>query len=417
MKFIKKVIWWWITLCRACSPLFDIFIIKYLAKRRGNIIIEKIPMSIKEYCNIRGECYKVIEDAQARLVYEPPYFDGSSGGEHWFRAPEMYVAELKNVVVHGGTGLMLTEKNALTDVCNNDVENRVKYTSGLIVRGSKEKFYLEVTKDVDEVEFAVNLCGLAAFNYYHLTFEILSRYAYVAGYLVKNDITILLDEDARKYIQCQELIDMIIGDVSIRFLNEGKRICCKKVIYPSMNTWMPMNVRRKYDFRLSDNLIAESAIKNIRQATEKYRKEKRERKLFVSRKNMAFSRIKNEVEVASLFEQAGYEIVCTEELSLIEQIEIFSSASSIVSASGAALTNIVYCNPGTVFGCIIPKKYNFCIYSSIAYMVGCRILFFDAEVVKTGPAISAEQYKVDLKDCRKYINRLDDLMNKNCDIE
>lgn len=388
-------------------PPLDILRINYFAWKRSNIILKFNPISFAEYCEVSGDRITIVEDAQARSVYQPEYFPQGDEKEYEFNSPAVYIAELKNVTVHGSSGLVFTEKKVLTDISANDTENRVQYRSGTIRRGNKKYFYVETSKDVDELDEAINLCGFAASNYYHLTLEILSRYEYVRRYVGDRNIPVLLDEDARRFPQYVELIGKVLADAKVIFVPEYKRIKCKNLIYPSMNTWMPMNVRKRNDFRIADNLIAHSAITNIQKAAKEYRLSQGDRKIFISRKNASFSRIVNESEVAQLFKDNGYDVVCTEALTYRQQVELFSSARCIVGATGAAFTNVIYCNPGTVFGCIIPRKYEFCIYSSIAHMVSCKELFLDAKVCRRDRAMSAEQYRVDMAECRQYINRLD----------
>ena len=412
IKSIKKIAWSIIDACGVVFPIIDIWKIKRYVRRRGNTLLICVPCSIKKYCDTHNDEYHVVEKAQKRIVFEPAFFEQSECEEHYCEAKEIYVAELKDVVIHGGTGLITAEDIVLTDVCENDTENRVLYTFGKILRGSRKAFYIEVCSEIDEMDTVINLCGLASFNYYHLTFEILSRFEYIKDRIDKDNVTVLLDESAGKYSQYRDLIHAVIGNAKVRYVKETERVFCRKVIYPSMNTWMPMNVRKKDLFRISDNLIAESAILNIKKATEKYRKKRTGKRVFVSRKNTEYSRISNEDEVVKLFKKAGFEVACTEELSFQQQIELFSSASCIVGASGAALTNLVYCNPGTVFGCIIPREYRFCIYSSIAYMMGCNVLFLDAEIVKADKYISTEQCKVDLDVCNRYIIQLSSMIEK-----
>ena len=408
-RSIKYLVWISVCIVRKIFPPFDIFCIKYLAKKNGNKIVRLEPKPIKEYCvESRGKV-TIVEEGQNRGVYEPAYYLKSNDKEYLVESQEIYIAEMTDVTVHGGTGIIITENYALTDIVANDVDNRVKYEAGAIRRGRKKTFYIEMDKNVESIERAISLCGLASSNYYHLTFEILSRYEYVKKILGENDVWVLLGEDARKYPQYEELINCVLKGVHIKYIPQYKGIRCKKLIYPSMNTWMPMNVMRKYDFRISDNCIAESAVSNIRKATKDIRIDiaDKDNKIFISRKNSQLSRVVNEKEVAALFERKGYKIVCTEDFGYEEQVRLFSSASCIVGASGAALTNLVYCNKGTVFGCIIPQKYKFCIYSSIAHMVGCKCLYLDAKVTKMGTAISTEQYMVDLDQCYGYIDELE----------
>lgn len=406
---IRRVIYYVINKLRVLLPPVDVLMIRYLAKQNGDKIIKLKPISVKKYCASSGGSIVTVEETKQRVVYEPPYYPDDEGTEHSFISNEIYYADLSNVTVHGGTGLVIAGRNVLTDICENDTENRVKYTCFTIKKGSKRAFYLEINDNLEEIDVAVNLCGLASWNYYHLTFEILSRYEYIRTIIEKENIVVLLDEWAKKYSQYEDLIKCVLRNADIKYVPTNTRIYCKKLIYPSMNTWMPINVRKKDQFRISDNLIAESAIENIRNATEHLRSEQSDLKIFISRKNATYSRIKNEEEVAELFKEAGYRIVCTEDLSFKEQIELFSSASCIVGASGAALTNLVYCNPETVFGCIIPKEYGFCIYSSIAHMVGCKVLFLDTKISGTGQSIAAEQWLVDLNECKGYIKELQEM--------
>ncbi|WP_022756270.1 glycosyltransferase family 61 protein [Butyrivibrio fibrisolvens] len=413
VSYSKKALNYLVSIGMQVCPPFDIICLHYLAKKRSNTILKLKPISFAKYCQMENGRIVIVEKEQERNVYQPQYFPRGEAKEYNFKSHPIYIAELQNVIVHGASGLVISDEYALTDISANDVENRVQYKCGSIKRGTKKYFYAEVSNKIEELDEAINLCGLAAFNYYHLTIEILSRYEYVKKYIGDRAIPVLLDEDARRYPQYKELIQMVLKDAKVIYVKPFQRIRCKKLIHPSMNTWMPMNVRKKNDFRISDNLVANSAITNIQQAAEEYRLPKSDRKVFISRKQANFSRIVNEAEVIQLFKDNGYEIVCTEDLTYRQQVELFSSATCVVGASGAALTNVVYCNPGTVFGCIIPRKYEFCIYSSIARMVGCDVLFYDAKIKRQGRAISTEQCIVDIDECRSYIVRLDKMVKNN----
>ena len=227
---------------------------------------------------------------------------------------------------------------------------------------------------------------------------------------------ILLDEGAKKFPQFKELIETVLPAERIVYVPIFSLVNCKEVIYPSMNTWMPLNVKKKDMFRISDNLIAESAVQNIREAASRYIKKKSNRKLYISRRNSVVSRIKNASEVEKLFKEDGFELVCTEDYSYQEQVALFSSACCIVGASGAALTNLIYCNPGTVFGCIIPKQYNFFIYSTIADIVGCKMLFFNPEISKETRYTATDEYHIDIDECEKYIRELNKMDTLTCDM-
>lgn len=70
--------------------------------------------------------------------------------------------------------------------------------------------------------------------------------------------------------------------------------------------------------------------------------------IYLSRKNISVRSILNEDELeASLVEQ-GFKVIYPEELSFLEQVNIFSNAKVIISSSGSALTNVVFCNQDVI---------------------------------------------------------------------
>jgi hypothetical protein len=74
----------------------------------------------------------------------------------------------------------------------------------------------------------------------------------------------------------------------------------------------------------------------------------RTRKIFVSRLHDTSKRVLvNRDEVEELFQQAGFEIVDPEKLTIVEQIRLFASAVFVAGESGAGMANIGFCDPGT----------------------------------------------------------------------
>ena len=78
------------------------------------------------------------------------------------------------------------------------------------------------------------------------------------------------------------------------------------------------------------------------------------RKVFISRQFTGMRRILNEEALREALRQRGFEIIVLEKLPLAEQMAVFAEADVIISPHGAGLTNVIFCNAGTLLIEIFP---------------------------------------------------------------
>jgi hypothetical protein len=99
---------------------------------------------------------------------------------------------------------------------------------------------------------------------------------------------------------------------------------------------------------------------------------KSEKKLYICRRKDEGRHVDNEAEVWNLLSSMNYERVYPEELSVLDQAKLFSSAKVIISPHGAALANLIFCNKE----CRVIELFN-SIYFSALYWNICNIMKLD----------------------------------------
>jgi len=72
-----------------------------------------------------------------------------------------------------------------------------------------------------------------------------------------------------------------------------------------------------------------------------------EKYVYISRGKGDSRSFSNEKELVDLLESKGFDVIDPQRKSVVEQAEYFSNAKVIIAAHGAALTNAVFCKPGT----------------------------------------------------------------------
>ena len=369
-------------------------------------------ISARECCEKNNWSYVVIERAVTRKVCKPCYFEKCEETIEKFISPDIYIAEFHNVFVVGGVGAIFTQTECIYDALARDKEERYD------VRFSALKYrmgnYVEVmhSRKSKEIKEAIFLVGFASYNYYHITVEILSRLKYVDSLEKYRYLPILIDEVVMEMPQIKQLLSRIntfnhpvilVGDMGIKV---------ERLIYPSMNTWMPINVKHAEMAKNSDYQIAETAVYNIRECAKEIFSPSNHLKLFISRKNLKNVRLENEEEIRGIFERNGYEVIFPENMTYEEQVAYFSEAKIVVCATGAVLTNIIYCMPNTIIGCIIPEEYHFYLYSTIGKLLNLRNIYLDAEVTERAAYFSANKYIVNKEYCLRYIKKVEAILSE-----
>ena len=102
-------------------------------------------------------------------------------------------------------------------------------------------------------------------------------------------------------------------------------------------------------FRHPAHRAAPWALDSIRRAFAPYADGEASVRIYVSRRDAAARKVRNEDEVAALLEAAGFRTLVASELTYVEQVKLFQRATHVVGMHGAGLTNIVFCEPGTHF--------------------------------------------------------------------
>ena len=89
----------------------------------------------------------------------------------------------------------------------------------------------------------------------------------------------------------------------------------------------------------------------------------------------------NEDELVAVLTKFGFKSIAPESMSVAEQISLFATAEVVIGAHGAALTNTVFCSPGTkVIEIFAPDYVNHC-YRKLSSQVGLEYWEFIGERV------------------------------------
>lgn len=91
------------------------------------------------------------------------------------------------------------------------------------------------------------------------------------------------------------------------------------------------------------------------------------RKIYISRANAALRKIINEDELITLLNEKGYEIINSEHLSFIEQVELYKNTQVLISNHGAGLTNCLFMPSGSIVFEIYREMENDNDYMNLCY--------------------------------------------------
>lgn len=364
--------------------------------------------TVRNYCSTNGLKYVVVEEERERDVFIPHYYNDIDNEKVVKEtSPEVYITELKNINIIGENSVIISNDYCLYDIAKKDNSTKfdLKFNSLLNI---DENYAILNKIDSDMIiEKAICLVGFSCNNYYHFTVEILSRLQYIDSFVEYRTLPIIVDEVVKTIPQYSELLNKINKyNHRIIYIKKNYMYKVRELIYPSYNTWMPINVKPGIKLTTKEQLISKSAINYIRSNVLKEERDNGFRKIFISRKNTANSRLINEENVINLFKLYGFEIVYPEELNFEEQVRIFSEAEYVAGASGAAFTNILYCPSNAKIICIVPKEYNFYIYSTISKLIRLQCIFLEAKIITKAQTISNEKFECDLNYCEKCLRNL-----------
>ncbi|MBP8962226.1 MAG: glycosyltransferase family 61 protein [Opitutaceae bacterium] len=109
------------------------------------------------------------------------------------------------------------------------------------------------------------------------------------------------------------------------------------------------------------------------------------RNLYLARGPSALRPMLNEAEVCAALLRRGFEIVNCASLSVKEQARRFAEARLIVAPHGSAMTNIVFCRPGTTVIELIPSTCEATCFQRISECIGLRFHRLEC-LAEPGPA-------------------------------
>jgi len=370
-------------------------------------------MGVKKYCLKNQLKISVVEPETDRLVCTPKYFGSFEQEEiHILKSPEIYLADLYDVDIIGANSIIMKDQYCLYDMFELDTLKRYDFEFASIKTMDRDDKAIIVAMDTGIIiEEGIFLLGFGSSNYFHLTVELIAKLKYIDNEPEIRSLPILVDESIMKVPQFRQMIEVVnIHERQIIPLKSGHKYRVKRLVFPSDCSWMPINIKNNTSLDIQDFRVAEGNLRYVRETVMKNLKIEKcvpTRKIFISRKSQYSGRLINEAEVSQLFGQYGYEVIYPEDLTFEQQVRVFSEAKYIAGVTGAGLTNILYCSPGTTFICIIPQKHNFYMYSTIAKMMALNPVFLDAQVLRQGDKGSSDKFILPIDYCSAFLDTLD----------
>ena len=288
-------------------------------------------------------------------------------GEYEIEMPAFYVRSYSNA-------WCFTNRE---EILNANKEVIVEYTSqkkNPLIGASKVLFARKKRK-ITGVAAHLSLSGLEN-NYYHFLTECLARFYLLEQSNFKPDFYIISN-----HLRFQKEILNLLGIRADRIIptNSNLLLEVETLIVPDLiNNWTAINYRgvdhyqKQWQPSWTINLYRDNiALIKSKNSTG--------RKIYVSRDKAAHRKFVNHAAVNQLFFETGFEAYYLEEMSIAQQIELFSSAAFVAGIHGAGFSNLYFANPGIKFLEIYSAHYLDASYRVLSTAAGINYMYLIGE--------------------------------------
>jgi len=350
----------------------------------------------------------ILYSQEVTLSYSPPVFNCKNPsvlikGMTY----NQYAVKLKNVAVLGISSIIpMSSGKVLYDLPFYDTEGRYLYTDYKIIKLKNRKITYWKGKG-QTVDKAISMCGNYSWNFFHFMYEIAIKFHKLSELNLPPDIPVLVDQMCLDIPQYKEILDI---------LNEKRRpligvamdgfFDVNELFYINCPNFIPPNDKNEKDTRSSDVQFDINALKDLRSSLLPHSTRKEfPNRIFISRKNASGRRKYNEDDVIRLFSEFGFATVFPETLSVADQISLFNQAEWIAGGSGAAFTNLLFCNSNCKGMVFLKTHLNTSIFSTIASVANVDLIHITEESANKN--ISSESihddYELDLSYLRELL--------------
>lgn len=185
-------------------------------------------------------------------------------------------------------------------------------------------------------------------NYYHWMIETVPKIRYIREFEDETgiDVTYLVPGDAPSWLD--ETLDLLeIPDEKVeRATSSVYRV--ENLVLPSV----PLQSRQDYEW------VVETVLENADPDRERIDAGSN---VYISRSKAVERRVVNEDKVMDVLSEYGFRRYQLEDLSVEENITLFNEADIVIGAHGAGLTDLIYCEEGSVielFGSKVKNPYH-----------------------------------------------------------
>ena len=316
-------------------------------------------------------------------TYFPNYTSSKIDNFIAFNSPKVELLELEDFIVSGGSSSFIKDNNLYIERYCNEVNENAVYDSGSVL-SHNSKYALVRQSDLNHIDNGFFLAGNGSWNYYHWLIEILPKLQiYLELGLYKQGIKLLVPDAVKENVNLRFLLNSILGDikidmvfVSLKFSLHVKHLYhltpINNILFNERKVGLSANILHlRYDSLTFLTSIIENSISL--NDNEMFSSER----IFLARKEGG-GRGYNQKEILPILMKYSFKIIYMEDHDITQQILLFKNAKYIVGASGAAWTNLIFCNKSCKALTWLPESIQkFPAFSTLANFSSVELSFFN----------------------------------------
>ena len=348
-------------------------------------------VTIYDYALKHPDKAMILSIAKDETVYTeaPTYYPEDANSGRTNRIPELkkgidifdWLAVLHDVKCFPWSDIVITSDNkAIYDIKDYYALSQYgDYKDESTSRDTDDYCKMHWTK-YQMVEKGFLVEGIFSSNWYHFVTQVLPKMKFVSS--IPESVPIIVPPHCKENNNFRQALDIFIKQHapkrSIIYMPYKGAYIVKTLYVASAQGLLIPNLKKnvKEIMRPEWCLYKQSTIDFIRETMLKAMDTTRAYpdKIYITRKNASPRRSFNEDEIIKFIASEGYAVVAPETYPLAEQIALFHHARCIVACSGAAFTNLLYCQKGCKV--IIMNNYRqpIGVFNTIATLVGVESL-------------------------------------------